>query len=50
MQRAADEGSDETQILSAREKETQPTPEIRTQYLQTCGVTAGKESTTAKSF
>lgn len=50
MQRAADEGSDETQILSAREKETQPTPEIRTQYLQTCGVTAGKEPTTAKSF
>lgn len=50
MQRAADEGSDETQILSAREKETQPTPEIRTQYLQTCGITAGKEPTTAKSF
>lgn len=50
MQRAADEGSAETQILSASKKETQPTPVIYAQYLQLCGVTAGKEHTTSKSF
>lgn len=49
-QRAADGGSAETQILSASKKETQAIPVICAQNLQSCGVTTGKEQTTAKSF